>query len=520
MIKIEKERITNNQKKDIILKLCDITKIYTGTIALHKVSLSIRKGEILGIIGKNGAGKSTLVGIMSGIITPTEGKIFIKNKMHKSISRGRAKKEGISIITQDPQIIPDYTVAENLFSPDYICSYSKLIDWGKIYAKAEEIINKNHININPFLKAENLSVGEQQLLLVLKACYIDDAQIIIFDEVSSSLAKKDEDILYNIIREQKKKGKAILFITHRMEEILEICDRVTVLRDGKVVITEERSCLNKNKLSDFIVGGVNKYNLRKNQKGSVGKKNVNTNEIVFSVEKFTKIGIFRNINFKLKRGEIVGLAGLRGSGRTEIFKAIVGINPVDEGSISIKKKNMHFLSPFQALQNGIVYLPEDRDKEGLINILKIRENLSLSSLSPLLTKIGLIDIEKERKLASNLIEILSIFTPSAEEEVKKLSGGNKQKALLGKIIATNPIVYLLDEPTKGIDISTKKDILIIIKEKLSKSAAIMLTSPGIEDLILVCDRILVLYKGEIICEFSKEEFKEANLYFAIQGMNK
>jgi len=520
MIKVEKERITNNPKKDIILKLCDITKIYTATVALNKVNLSIREGEILGIIGKNGAGKSTLVGIMSGIIAPTEGKIFIKGKVYKSVFREKAKREGISIITQDPQIIPDYTVAENLFIPDYIYSYSKLIDWGKIYLKAEEVINRNHININPYIKAGNLSISEQQLLLVLKACYIDDSQIIIFDEVSSSLAKRDEDILYDIIREQKRKGKAILFISHRMEEILEICDRVTVLRDGKVIVTEERFSLNETKLSDFIVGGTGKYNVNKNQKESVDKKNVNVNEIVFSIKKFTKIGVFQSINFELKQREIVGLAGLRGSGRTEIFKAIVGINPVDEGCISVKEKNMRFVSPSQAFQNGIVYLPEDRDKEGLINILKVRENLSLSSLSRLLTKIGLIDGKKERKLALNLIKMLSIFTPSTEEELKKLSGGNKQKVLLGKIIANNPIVYFLDEPTKGIDISAKKDILTIIREKLSKSATIMLTSPSIEDLILICDRILVLYEGKIVQEFSKEEFKEADLYFAMQGMNK
>jgi len=516
MIKLNEEKMIDNQEKDFIVQFRNVTKIYSGTIALRKVNISIKRGEVHGIIGKNGAGKTTLVGIMSGIITPTEGEIFVKDMKYKMLSRIRAKKEGISIITQDPQVIPDYTVAENLFTPDYICSWNKIIDWKEIYLKAEQIINKNQINISSYEKVSDLSISEQQLLLVLKACYVDNAQIIIFDEVSSSLTKKDENILYNIIKQQKRKGKAIIFISHRMNEILEVCDRVTVLRDGVVIVTEERCNLNENRLSSFIVG--KDYNYKKN-KNEVEPNKENVNEIVLSVDNFTKFSVFQNITLKLKRGEIIGLAGLRGSGRTEIFKAIVGINPADEGWIKIGKEKSRFMNPSQALQSGIVYLPEDRDNEGLIDILSVRENLTLSSLS-YLTKMGLINKDRERELTINFIKILSISTPSSEEEVKNLSGGNKQKVMLGKILATNPVVYLLDEPTKGIDISTKKDILKIIKEKLSKSAGVILTSPGLEDLILICDRILVLYKGKIIDEFSKKEFREADLYLAMQGMKK
>lgn len=520
MVTKENNKMMNNIEQDVLLRLCDITKIYAGTLALNKVSLNIRKGEILGIIGKNGAGKSTLVGIMSGIINPTEGQIFFRDQVYKSISRTRAKNEGISIITQDPQIIPEYTVAENLICPDYIYSYGNIIDWRKIYSKAEEILDKNQININPYTKAGNLAVSEQQLLLVLKSCYVEHSQIIIFDEVSSSLIKSDQDILYRIIRLQKQLGKAILFISHRMKEILEICDRVTILRNGTVVVTEERSSLNETKLSNFIVGGSENYKLNQNEIHLIDNRKLDKDKTVLSVEKLTKIGVFQNINFELKIGEIVGLAGLRGSGRTEIFKSITGIDPADGGLVRLGEKHLQISCPSQALKSGIVYLPEDRDQEGLINILKIRENLTLSSLSRLINKIKFINSKKEKDMTTSLIDMLSILTPSTEEEVKKLSGGNKQKVLLGKVIASNPIVYLLDEPTKGIDISAKMDILKIIKEKLSKAAAIMLTSPGLEDLILICDRILILYKGEIIQEFDKKEFKESDLYFAIQGMKR
>jgi len=518
MIKLNEEEKESNRENDFIVQFKDVTKIYSGTVALHKINIEVKKGEVHGIIGKNGAGKTTLVGIMSGIIDPTEGEIIIKGKKYRSISRQRAKKEGISIIPQESQVIPDLSVVENIFTPDYIRSWGNFINWKKMYSKIEKVIDESQININPYARAGDLSISEQQLLLVLKACFIDDAQVIIFDEVSSSLTKKDEEVLYRIIREQKKKGKAILFISHSMEEILEICDLVTILRDGKVIAKEECACLDKDKLSYFIVGG--EYNYKEHEVGEESGKEEEkeSNEIVLSVRNFTKFGAFQNINFDLKKGEVVGLAGLRGSGRTELFKAIAGIDLADKGWIKIGNEEKRFTDPAQALQNGIVYLPEDREKEGLIDILTVRENLTLSSLPRLLNKVRLINLEEEKKLATTLAERLSILTPSIEEELKKLSGGNKQKVLMGKVLSANPIVYLLDEPTKGIDISTKKEILKIIKEELSRFAGIIMSSPGLEDLILICDRILVLYKGEIVGEFFEDKFKEIDLYRAVQGV--
>ncbi|MFX4262156.1 sugar ABC transporter ATP-binding protein [Pelotomaculum propionicicum] len=494
----------------VALKLQDISKIYPGTVALHKVNIDVKKGEVHGIIGKNGAGKSTLVEIIAGIITPTGGRISLGGKSYDSLSRIDARKKKIAFVPQEPQLILDFTVAENLFISDYV-RVGKLINWPELYAKAEQVVKKAGLNMDVRVKAGDLPVSEQQLLLILKACYIEESEIIILDEASASLSQKDEELLYGIIQERKREGCTILFISHRADELLKVCDRVTVLRDGRSIITKECADLDKDKLSALIVG--EEFN------GDTGQpaRQINAkSDTVLTVENLTRLGVYHKINFELKKGEILGLAGLRGSGRTEIFKGIIGIDHPDEGHIYIKGKKRRFASPAEALREGIVYLPEDREKEGLVKILSVRENLILNSLNNV--RKGLfISKKKETEAVANLIKELDIKVASPEQEVSQLSGGNKQKVVVGKIAAARPHVFLLDEPTKGVDISAKQSILKIVKNNLSKDAGIIITSPGLEDLIDICDRILIIYKGGITGEFLRGELKENDLYMAIQG---
>lgn len=498
-----------------MLQLKNITKIYPGTVALSNVNLEVAKGKVQGIIGKNGAGKTTLVGIISGIIAPTDGEIILGNRSYKSLTRQRARKEGVSIVTQEADVIPEWTVAENLFVPDFVCWWDKqTIKWKDMYFKAQQILNKHNVLVNVHERVKDLTISEQQLLLIMKACYVEDAEIIILDEVSTSLSKNDEKNLYRIVEEQKNMGKAILYISHRMDEVLKICDSVTVIRDGKVVATELCSNLDIEKLSAFIVGD---KDLVEGRPSSSPQECVKKGHI-FSVNNLTRHGVFRNITFTLDKGEVVGFAGLRGSGRTEIFKAIAGLEPADEGDIAIRsRKRSLFKRPDQAMKEGIVYLPEDRDKEGLVEILSVKDNLTLSALR-LLSRMGLVRSKKEKELAGNLIEKMSVLTPSYNEIVKNLSGGNRQKVMLGKVIAINPIVYLLDEPTKGIDISAKREIMDFIKEQLVIDSGVILTLSEIQGLIDICDRIYVLYKGEVVANFSKNEFDEADIYNATQGL--
>lgn len=505
-----------NINSDIVIRLKNISKIYPGTIALKNINMDIEKGKVHGIIGKNGAGKSTLVGIIAGIITPTRGEIFIGDKKYNVLSRIEAKNKKISIVTQEPEIIPDCTIAENFFLPDYICR-GKIIDWKKLYFEAEKIMKRTgFINIDVKKKAGDFSISERQILLVLKACYIESADIIIMDEVSSSLSQNDEKQLYKIIKERKKAGKTIIFISHRMDEILKVCNEVSVIRDGELICTEDCSKLNKPELSSLIVGKSFHFKDFKKEENVRGD-NRKVQEIVFSVKKLTRYLLYKNISFDLKEGEILGIAGLRGSGRTEILKGIAGIDPADEGYIKIGDQKKIFTKPSQAFENHIVaYLPEDKDKEGLVNSLTVRENLTINVLNRITNGI-IINRKKEGKLVTTLVNLLKIKAASSEQRVNQLSGGNKQKVVVGKIFATEPKVYLLDEPTKGIDVEAKDNILRLIKDKLSKSSSVIMTSPGLEDLLLICDRILILYKGEIIGEFSKDEFREKEIYLAIQG---
>ena len=491
-----------------------ISKIYPGTIALHHVSLEVKKGEVHGIIGKNGAGKSTLVGIIAGMITPSQGEISLAGRIFETLNRIDSKKLGISIVPQEPQVILDATIAENLFIPDYVTK-GRFIDWPGLNRQAGEILHQAGLDIDARAKAGDLSMSEQQLLLVVKACYVEKSKIIILDEASASLTTKDQKILYGIIKERKAKGNTIIFISHRTDELLEVCDRVTVLRDGRSITTANCADLDKAKLSALIVGEDSNFCDYQFEKTAAGKV-FTEQEMVMSVENLSRVGVFQNVSFQVYQGEILGIAGIRGSGRTEILKGITGIEPVDSGCIKIGQKKVSFAGPSQAFQQGIVYLPEDRESEGLIGNMSIRGNMTLNGLYKIFNK-PFIDRQKEKTVVEALVSKLEIKIASIEQEASQLSGGNKQKVVVGKIMAMDPKVFLLDEPTRGIDIAAKEGILRIIKEELVKSAAVVITSPGVDDLVMVCDRILVLYQGQIVGEYHKGQFSEEEIFNAIQG---
>jgi len=520
------EELKNN---NTILEIQSISKIYPGTIALKGANIKFSRSEVHGIIGKNGAGKSTLVNILSGIISPSIGKIIINGKEFRSLTPEVAKSEGITIVTQKPEIIMDFTVVQNLFLPQYKETKIKILKWKEMFAEAKNIFSNIGLNIDLNRKMGDLSLSEQQIFLITKAFYFEKKDIVILDEVSSSFSKKEQDFFFNIIKNQKEEGKLIIFISHRIDEVLKICDRVSVIRDAMVVETIKKSDLNEEKLCFMIVGGRTNGSKKTTRERpfSYIKENLNeklqtkSKETILSIESFSKKGFFKNINFNLKKNEILGLAGLVGSGRTEILKAISGIEPAENGWIILENgENNRFLQSWDSLKKGIVYLTENRDKEGLINILSVKENLTLSYFIRMIGKSFFINDRKEKNLITELINDFKIKTNSYEEVVQNLSGGNRQKVLFGRISSTKAKVFLLDEPTKGIDIATKLSILKIIKNKISQSTGVIITSPGLEDLLVVCDRILVLFKGEITCEFERKDFNEFKIYSAMQGLNK
>ena len=516
------------KKNNIILEIQSLSKIYPGTIALKNTNIKFRCSEAHGIIGKNGAGKSTLVNILAGIISPSIGKIIINNKEFRSLTPEVAKSEGITIVTQKPEVIMDFTVIPNLFLPQYKETKIKILKWKEMFTEAKNIFRNIGLNIDLNQKMGDLSLSEQQIVLIIKSFYFDKKDIIILDEVSSSFSKKEQDFFFNIIKKQKAKGKLIIFISHRIDEVLKICDRVTVIRDAMVVETIKKSDLNKEKLCFMIVGGRTNGSKKIIREGSFSyiKENLNeklqtkNRETILSVEGLSRKGFFENINFNLKKNEILGLAGLVGSGRTEILRAISGIEPAENGWIILENvEKYRFSRSWDSLKKGIVYLTENRDEDGLINILSVKENLTLSYFIRMIGKRFFINKREEKNLITELINDFEIKINSYEEVVQNLSGGNRQKVLFGRISSTKARIFLLDEPTKGIDIATKLSILKVIKNKINQSAGVIITSPGVEELLLICDRILVLFKGRITCELKRKDFDEFKIYSAMQGLD-
>jgi len=507
-----------DRPKKVLLKLKNISKLYPGTVALNKVKINIKAGECHGIIGKNGAGKTTLVKIISGVIPPSTGEIFIDGKVCHNLSRRQAKKLGISIVTQEPQIIPEFTVAENLLFPDYHCMFGKQISWKKIYKIAENSLLEAKFPMPLDATGADLSVSEQQLLLVIKAFFVDQNDIVILDEVTTALSQKDQEYLFELIEQQKQLGKAIILISHRMSEIIRLCDSVTVLRDSVIVVSKPKGEMDVNDLSKFIVGDDYVAENLDEDKKEPKSCNKPKPKALLNINNLTVAGKFKKIDLILNEGEVVGLAGLRGSGRTDLMKTIGGANRHDYGEILLNGNPINFKTPKDAFQAGVAYLPEDRDGEGLVEMLSVKDNISLSSLTKFTNK-SIIDTSKESSTTQKFINFLDIKVSTQEQQVKTLSGGNRQKVVLARLMTAGPKLYLLDEPTKGIDIISKSFILNIIRNDLSKAGGVLMTSPSVEDLMIVCDRIIVLYDGGIFCEFNRNQFNPNQIYLAIQGVN-
>ena len=501
--------------KQALLRINNLTKIFPGIVAVDNISMEFRLGEIHGIIGKNGAGKTTLVSILSGVIAPSDGEIIVDGQAFRRLSRIEAKKHGIDIVTQEPQVIPMNAVYESFFLPDFLLKRNRIIDWKKMRRQTASILSELGLDVPIDARMRDLSISLQQLLAIIRSFYITDSPIVVLDESSASLSESDREMLFRIIR-KKKQDKAIIYISHRTDEILDICDVVTVLRDGKAVRTEPVGNLNDNKISSLIIGDTKRVNFGVLRHYEEPRDSHDSQ--LLKVRDLSYVGKYSNISFTVSKGEIVGLAGLRGSGRTEIMKAISGIDPPHSGIIELEGKEVGFQGPNQAFTNGVAYLPEEREKEGIIDILSVEKNLNLLILKKLRNRLGFISKKQEERSSARQIQKFEIMCVSPQQEVKSLSGGNKQKVVFGKIYSGNPILYLLDEPTKGIDISTKIVLLEMIRKELTKSAGILLTSPGLDDLMEICDRIAILFEGRILKIVQRKDFDEKMFYLGIQGI--
>lgn len=497
-------------EKEVMLHIESLRKEYPGVIAVNDVSFDIYKGEVHIVIGENGAGKSTLVKMLAGLNTIDSGTLKLDGREYKPENVLDAQAKGVNIIHQELSMMENRTVAQNIFiGREPVKGF--WIDKKAMNEKCRELLDSLEIEIDPSTMVRDLSIAQQQMVEVAKALSFQ-SKVLIMDEPTSSLTSKEIDNLFRLTRKLRDEGTSIIYISHRMQELMEIGDRVTVMRDGAYIGTREIKEINMQELIMMMVGRKieNAYPRNYNEPG---KEMVRT-------DKLTGLR-FRNVDIHINAGEIVGVAGLVGAGRTELAKAIFGYDPIESGAVFLdgKKANERQYSTTRAVDAGISLLPEDRKKEGLFLDMSISENI-VQAVARKLFKNGIADKKVENQLSEKYIKDLAVATTSGEKLVKELSGGNQQKVVLGKWLATESKFLIFDEPTRGIDVGAKYEIYSIMDRLAKEGAAIMMISSDLPELLGISDRVYVMKDGELAGEITREEAEftqEAILEVALRG---
>lgn len=478
---------------DVFLSMKNVNKRYVGVQALSSVDFEIEKGEIHCLVGENGSGKSTLIKIVSGAVEPDDGaEIEIDGKPFQHFQAIDSIHKGIEVIYQDLSLFPNLTVAENIALSQVIATGNRIINYKEIQNIAKSAMARIEVDIPLDALVGEIAIADQQLVAICRAL-TSDVQLLIMDEPTSSLTKKEIDALFGVVKDMQSKGIATLFVSHKLNEVLQIAERVTVLRDGKKVGTFPSSELDDEKLTMLMTGKKVEYSLYRPQ--------ASDGQALLEVRRLAKRGNFKAINFELKPGEILGITGLLGSGRTELALALFGVSPADSGEILLSGRPVKIRSVQDAIRHGIGYVPEDRLVEGLVMPQAVHRNLVLTVLSQMVNRFRLIDRRRIQATVNQWVDELSIKVSSVDSPVQTLSGGNQQRVVLAKWIATNPKVLILDGPTIGIDVAAKHAIHEIIRGLVKQGIAILLISDEVQEVYNNCNRIIVMHKGLFIKEF-------------------
>jgi rhamnose transport system ATP-binding protein len=480
----------------MLLEAKSITKSFAGVQALKAVSFDLRAGEVHALVGENGAGKTTLIKVMTGAEQPDSGALFVCGRAVPHNDPRISRSLGIAAIYQQPALFPHLTVSENIALALESHGFWRLINWKKRYRRAKELLSRIGASIDPDRIASKLTMPEQQLVEIAKAIG-SDAKILIMDEPTASLTSREVDNLFGIIRLLRSQGVGIIYISHRLEEILSIADRITVLRDGETIATKSKDEVDRRQLIQMIVG--------RELAGIFPKRNVPVGEVVVELRNLgNRARGLHNISFAVRTGEILGISGLVGAGRTELAETIFGLTPPDSGEILLRGKPVQIASASDAIRLGIGYLPEDRRQNGVILTMPITVNTSIANLSPV-SRNGLIDATKERQLAEKYVGQLSIKPASVDVDLETLSGGNQQKVALARWLAIEPSVLILDEPTQGVDIGSKSEIHRLMADLVEHGVAIIMISSDLPEILGMSDRIAVLHAGTIAGLLSRED---------------
>jgi rhamnose transport system ATP-binding protein len=492
-----------------LVELRGITKTYGGVHALSDVSFEITRGEVHALVGENGAGKSTLVKILTGVIQSDDGVVLFDGEERRIPTPQAAHQLGIVAMYQEPTVFQDLTVAENVFAGRHPRTPLHTVAWREMQTQASRILHDLGVDFGAETPVRGLSVADRQLLEIAKALS-SNARLLIMDEPTAALSPHEVESLFATVRGLRDRGVVIVFISHRLEEVTEIADTVTVLRDGAHVATRPAAELSHAEIIRLMVG--------RSLDALFPKEAAEIGDVVFKAESLTRRGVFSNVSFDLRRGEIVGLAGFVGSGRTEVARAIFGIDRLDSGALTIEGRPFRPRSPRAAMRRGLAYLPEDRLNQGLVQPMSIAQNTSMAVL-PTLTPGGLLRPRRERGLARRFMEQLRIRATSVAQVVRSLSGGNQQKVVLSKWLAADPRVLILDEPTHGVDVGTKADVHRTISGLASKGLTILLISSELLEVLGMSDRVLVMREGRLVAELSRDEATEERVIEAAAGIS-
>ncbi len=469
------------------LELKNISKNFHGVNALQDVNFQLKPNSIHALLGENGAGKSTLVKILCGVYQPDGGSIFLNGNQVTIADPAKSLALGISAIHQESVMFDELTVTENIFIGNHITKSNGLIDWKAMRIKTQKILDDLEANILPDEKIKDLSIAQRHIVQISRSL-IHDADIVIMDEPTASLSQKEINELYEIIRNLKKQNKSIIFISHKLDEVMEVCDEYTVLRDGALINADMISNTNKDQLITHMAG---------REINQIFPKNIVTIEDeIFSVKNLYKKTQFKNINFNLRKKEILGFYGLVGSGRSEVMKSIFGITKLDEGEIIFKNNSLKIKDPSDAIKNGIVYLSEERQNLGMTGLMSVKDNINMAIMEKN-SDLFVINNQKETENATEMQEKLNIKVSYWSQLTQSLSGGNQQKTVIAKWLSTKPEVLILDEPTKGIDVRSKSAVHEFMGELVENGMSIIMVSSELTEILGMCDRVVVMYKGLI-----------------------
>ena len=490
--------MSEERKSDVILKMQHISKAYGGIKALDDVELTVEKGEVLCLLGENGAGKSTLMKILSGVVRADEGEIWLEGKKLDIKDPNVAHQLGISIVHQELVQFPDMTIMENIYMGRYP-KKNGLVDFKELRRRTEELMDRLNIHFNPMEYIRNLSVAQRQLVEIMKALSFD-SKIIVFDEPTSSLTTEETAILFRIIRDLKENGISQIYISHRLEDIFAIGDRVTVLRDGQNSGGGMVKDLDSDQIIALMVG--------RNLDNQFPKEPTEIGDVILKVEHITNDRV-KDASFELRKGEVLGFGGLVGAGRTELMRAIMGLDRCT-GKIFKNGQEIENKTPTDAIKNGFALVPEDRKDQGLVLILSILQNIEMSSLKKLSSG-GFMNKGEELKCADEYMNVLHIKAAGYNQPAGALSGGNQQKVVLAKCLATKPEILIMDEPTRGIDVGSKAEIYQIINDLAKQGVAVIMVSSELPELLNISDRIIVMSEGKITGELMANEAGEESV---------